>query len=66
MFLESWYTKSDSNCINISQNMPGTYYSLIVSERARAEFEHTRKQTRTLSADASLIAFDNGFRKPKC
>ena len=30
--------------------MPGTYYSLIVSERARAA---SREKTRKLSADAS-------------
>ena len=46
IFLESWYNKSDS--INICRDMPCAYYSLIVSERARAEFEHTRKQTREL------------------
>ncbi len=27
MFLESWYTKSDSNSINICGDMPGAYYS---------------------------------------
>ena len=46
MFLESWYTKSDNN----SRPMPGAYYSLIVSERARAD---SREQTREHSADAS-------------
>ena len=50
MFLESWYTKSDNNSINICRDMPGAYYSLIVSERARAD---SREQTRELSADAS-------------
>ena len=44
MFLESWYTKSDNNSINISRDMPGAYYSLIVD---------SREQTRQLSADAS-------------
>ena len=29
MFLESWYTKSDNNSINICRDMPGAYYSLI-------------------------------------
>ena len=53
MFLESWCTKSDNNSINICRDMPGEYYGLIVNERARAEFERTRKQTRELSADAS-------------
>ena len=53
MFLESWYTKSDSNIINICRDMPGAYYNLIASKRARTKFEHTRNQTRTLSADAN-------------
>ena len=34
MFLESWHTKSDSNSINICRDS----YSLIVIERANAEF----------------------------
>ena len=50
MFLECWYTKSDNNSINICRDIPGAYYSLIVSERARAD---SREQTRELSADAS-------------
>ena len=50
MFLESWYTKSDNNGINICRDMPGAYYSLIISERTRAD---SREQTRELSADAS-------------
>ena len=53
MFLESWYTESDSNCIYSRQNMPGAYYSSIVDKRARADFEHTGGKTRTLSADGS-------------
>ena len=50
MFLESCYAKSDNNSINICRDMPGAYYSLVVSERARAD---SREQTRELSADAS-------------
>ncbi len=52
MFLESWHAKSNSNSINIWHDMPGAYYSLIAIERARAEFEHTRKQSRNVSSDA--------------
>ena len=54
MFLESWYTKSDNNSINICRDMPGAYYSLIVSECARADSRaNSREQTREVSADAS-------------
>ena len=53
MFLESWHTKSDSNTsIDVCRDMPGSYYSLIAIERARAEFKHTRKQSRNVSSDA--------------
>ena len=42
--------KSDNNSINICQDMPGAYCSLIVSERVRAEYaRNTGKQTRELS-----------------
>ena len=52
MFLESWYTKSDNNSINICRDMPGAYYSLIVSERARAD---SREQTRELSEVRAML-----------
>ena len=38
MSLKSWCTKSDSNSTNICRDMPGAYYSLIVSEYACVEF----------------------------
>ena len=34
MFLESWYTKSDDNSINICRDMPGAYYSLYNNTRS--------------------------------
>ena len=53
MFRESWYTKGDNNSINVCRDMSGAHYSLIVSKEARGEFEHTCKQARKLSTDAS-------------
>ena len=53
MFLESWYTKSDNNNINICRDMPGAYYSLIVSGRARAD---SREQTRELSIQLTQVS----------
>jgi hypothetical protein len=52
MFLESWHTKSEKDSINVCREMPGAYYSLIANERARAECERTRRQSRNRAADA--------------
>jgi hypothetical protein len=44
MFLESWYTKSEKNSINICRDMPGAYFSLTGNKQARADSQSTRKQ----------------------
>ena len=53
-FLKADILRVDTNGIKrCRDNMPGVSYSLIVSEHAHAEFEHTHKQIDELLADAS-------------
>ena len=58
MFLESWYTKSDNNSINICLDMAGAYYKTRVSKLAN--FQLTQVSNGKLF---SFIAFDNGFHR---
>ena len=58
MFLESWYTKSDNNSINICRDMPGAYYPRANGAKRRSGRKPGARVTNFVLAELKVVARD--------